>query len=91
MNKRNTTIRDRHRKAIARTQPPCALCGQPIDYTLTDHLHPDAYVVDHIIPIAKGGPDTLANKQPAHRNCNRAKSDRCGHEPEIRTTTRNTI
>ncbi|MFI5833201.1 HNH endonuclease [Micromonospora sp. NPDC051300] len=32
---RSTTTRDRHRHTIARTQPPCGLCGDPIDYTLT--------------------------------------------------------
>lgn len=74
MSKRNTTARDRHRATIARTQPPCALCGKAIDYGLP-HLDPMAYVVDHIHPIARGGPDTLANKQAAHRSCNRAKGD----------------
>lgn len=64
---RSTTIRDRHRKAIARTKPPCGICGREIDYTITDHLDPAAYVVDHIIPWAKGGLDELANKQAAHR------------------------
>lgn len=72
---RSTAIRDRHRRAIARTRPPCALCGQPIDYDLP-HLDPMAYVVDHVVPIAQGGTDELANKQPAHRACNRAKADR---------------
>ena len=37
-----------------------------------------AYVVDHIIPIAAGGPDTIDNKQPAHRDCNRQKGDTIG-------------
>ena len=71
---RNTTTRDRHRAIIAKGQPPCGICGLAIDYTLP-HLNPGAYVVDHIIPVAKGGPDTLENKQAAHRACNRAKSD----------------
>lgn len=84
MTRRDTTIRDRHRTAIARSKPPCALCGQPIDYTLPT-LDPGAYVVDHIIPLAKGGDDGLANKQPAHRSCNRAKSDRL-ESPVLRTS-----
>ncbi|AYF29297.1 HNH endonuclease [Micromonospora tulbaghiae] len=33
--RRNTTTRDRHRATIARSRPPCALCGDEIDYTLT--------------------------------------------------------
>jgi gp95 len=72
---RNTPRRDRHRATIAATKPPCAICGQPIDYTLK-WPHPDCYVVDHITPIDKGGPDTLPNKQAAHHRCNREKSNK---------------
>ena len=72
---RNTTIRDKHRRTIARSEPPCGICGGEIDYTLP-HLDPMAYVVDHIIALNRGGTDTLDNKQAAHRHCNRAKSDR---------------
>lgn len=71
---RNTTIRDKHRKQIAKTHPDCHICGQPIDYTLP-HLDPGEYVVDHLIPLAAGGTDTINNKAAAHRSCNRAKSD----------------
>lgn len=31
---RDTTQRNRDRATIARTKPACAICGQPIDYTL---------------------------------------------------------
>lgn len=80
---RSTTIRDRHRKIIARGKPPCGICGQPIDYSITDHLDPAAYVVDHIVPVAKGGPDELANKQAAHRRPALAT------EPKATTSPRN--
>lgn len=73
--KRMTAIVDRHRRVIARTKPPCALCGEPIDYDLP-HLDPGQFVVDHIVPLSRGGADTLDNKQAAHRSCNRAKGDR---------------
>lgn len=73
---RNTARRDRHRKQIAKGRPPCAICGGDIDYDTTDHLDPYSFTVDHIIPLAKGGADTLDNKQPAHRKCNRDKSDK---------------
>jgi 5-methylcytosine-specific restriction endonuclease McrA len=66
VSERSTTTRDRDRAAIRRTKPPCAICEQPIDYTL-HYLDPMAYVVDHIIPLAKGGEDALPNKQAAHR------------------------
>lgn len=74
---RNTSLRDAHRRTIAKGKPPCGICGEDIDYTLT---YPEAgcYVVDHVYPRAKGGTDTLDNKQPAHNRCNRAKSDKLG-------------
>lgn len=80
----NTTVRDRDRKAIARTKPPCGICGEPIDYTLP-YLDPGSYVVDHVIPINRGGTDTLDNKQAAHRSCNRTKSDQLADEYGPRT------
>lgn len=72
---RSTTTRDLHRNQIRRGRPPCALCSEPIDYSLP-YLDPGEFVVDHIVPLSKGGADTLENKQPAHRSCNRVKSDR---------------
>lgn len=72
---RSTTIRDRHRKIIRRDEPPCHICGQPIDYD-AHHLDPLSFTVDHITPVNKGGPDTLDNKAAAHRRCNRTKSDK---------------
>ena len=82
---RNTTLRDSHRRTIAKDKPDCALCGGQIDYSLR-YPDPDCYVVDHIHPRAKGGPDRLDNKQPAHNRCNRAKSDKVADEvrpPEL--------
>lgn len=69
---RNTTRRDKHRNAIRRQAPPCGICKLPIDYSLP-YLDPYEFVVDHVIPLALGGPDTIENKQAAHRTCNRTK------------------
>lgn len=73
--RRNTTTRDNHRRTIARTQPPCGICGEPIDYTLK-YPHKESFVSDHIVPLALGGSDDLPNKQAAHNKCNREKSDK---------------
>ena len=77
--RRSTTTRDRHRAALRRGKPPCGICHEDIDYTLP-HLDPMGYVVDHVIPLARGGADTLENKQPAHRTCNEAKADKLPSE-----------
>lgn len=83
---RNTAIRDQHRRVIRRTQPPCGICGEPIDYSLP-YLDPMEFVVDHIVPLGANPSaerlaelDVLENKQAAHRMCNRTKSDKTEDE-----------
>lgn len=77
---RNTTIRDRHRKAIAKDKPDCSYerClypGVPIAYD-ADHTDPLSFTVDHTIPLHRGGDDELHNKTAMHRACNRDKSSK---------------
>jgi len=36
--------------------------------------------VDHVVPISKGGPDTLENVRPAHALCNMTKRDKTTEE-----------
>ncbi len=62
---RNTTTRDRDRRTIAARHENCHICGREIDYTLR-WPDPMCFVVDHVTPLAKGGPDALANKKAAH-------------------------
>lgn len=73
--RRNTAQRDRDRESIKRTGAACHICGEPIDYTL-DSSQPRSFVVDHVIPLAKGGLDILDNKKAAHRSCNSTKRAR---------------
>jgi 5-methylcytosine-specific restriction endonuclease McrA len=73
--RRNTTRRDRYRRQLAIGNPPCALCGNQINYD-ANHLDPMSFTIDHIQPIAAGGRDVLDNLQPTHRSCNRTKSDK---------------
>jgi len=35
-----------------------------------------SFVVDHVVPLAKGGADALDNKKAAHRGCNSTKRAR---------------
>lgn len=72
---RNDALRKKHRAIIARAQPACHICGQPIDYSLV-YPDPMCFVVDHVTPIHRGGHDTLANKKAAHHSCNSTKRAR---------------
>ena len=86
---RNTATRDRDRAVIRRTKPPCGICEGEIDYSLKAP-DPESFEVDHIVPLARGGTDTLDNKQASHKRCNRAKWHHLADETGPRTfvTTR---
>ena len=82
----NASKRKKDRRYWEGLQLPCAICGGEIDYTLpfyyTDEqgrqrVNPDAFVIDEIVPVARGGnPYDRTNQQPAHQRCNQAKSDK---------------
>lgn len=72
---RSSTARGRDRAIIARSKPACWICGSDIDYTL-DWPDPMCFVVDHKMPLARGGSDTLENKAAAHNHCNSKKRAR---------------
>ena len=82
-NRGKTQVRDQHRRTLKARREPCGICKMPIDYSLP-HLDRQAFVADHIIPLAKGGPDTLENKQSAHRSCNESKGAKIGYNPETK-------
>ena len=85
MTARNTATRDRHRKAIRFHRPPCGICLKPIDYSLP-HLDPGEFVVDHVIPLSRGGLDVIENKQAAHRSCNASKSNKLEEDDKPKRT-----
>ena len=65
----------------ANTDRPCAQCGKPIEWD-ADWRHPDAYQLDHIIPVSRGGaPLATTNVQPMHRRCNIGKHNRSTGKP----------
>ncbi|MFK0002547.1 HNH endonuclease [Paenarthrobacter sp. NPDC090522] len=75
MIKRDSANRHRMRARIKRDQPACHICGKAIDYTLP-HLDPWSFVIDHVVPLAKGGADAMGNVKAAHRQCNSKKRAR---------------
>ena len=67
---------ERNKKKILATCDVCGICGKPVDKSYR-FPHPLSPVIDHIIPVAKGGhPSDLSNLQLAHWCCNRQKSDK---------------
>ena len=75
MTERNTTQRNKDRWRIRATKAACHICGETIDYELK-WPDPMCFVVDHVIPLHKGGADTMANKAAAHNTCNSKKRAR---------------
>lgn len=81
----NGSLRNKQRKEMAARQEPCALCGNPIDYSLPPG-DPWSFELDEIVPVSRfreGGYESAeqcaqdpANHQPAHRVCNRMKGNR---------------
>lgn len=49
----------------------CQLCFKPINMTHT--REDDSFSIDHIIPLADGGANTVDNMHPCHIACNEAK------------------
>lgn len=65
-----------HRDKWQCRMPEC-LCpgGRKIDRALRRTNDPWEPSIDHIVPLAAGGADTLRNKRAAHRECNRAAAE----------------
>ena len=67
---------ERNRRKIIAAQSVCGICGQAVD---KGKKYPDPWapVVDHIIPVSRGGhPFELSNLQLAHAICNNKKGDK---------------
>lgn len=73
--RRNSAQQSKDRARIKASRPACHICGKAIDFD-ADWLDPLSFVVDHVVPLAKGGADNLSNKAAAHRECNSKKRAR---------------
>jgi 5-methylcytosine-specific restriction endonuclease McrA len=62
-------------QVLAKYGTDCYLCQEPIDLNIP-RTEPKGLNIEHVIPIVKGGPDTLENVRPSHRNCNLSKHDK---------------
>jgi 5-methylcytosine-specific restriction endonuclease McrA len=68
------------RRVFERDGWRCGICGGKT-LKKAKHPHPKAPVLDHIIPLSKGGEHSMRNVQCAHHRCNAAKRDgACGSQ-----------
>lgn len=86
-----TKRRDALKRRAMKNQEPCALCGEPIDFTLP-YTHAKSFTADHIHPVNAGG-NMIGPLQPSHRGCNSRKGDGTNKSPipqpmsPVRSTT----
>ncbi|GAA2414313.1 hypothetical protein GCM10010404_85540 [Nonomuraea africana] len=61
----------------------CHICNEQIDMSLsaTNPRSPLAPSVDHLVPKANGGTDTLSNLRPAHVRCNSMRVNQLNTPP----------
>lgn len=81
---RDRRLKQEHRRRCRAANLPCALCGDPIDYSLPP-TSPHAFQSDHRIPVSVR-PDLgyhASLLQPSHASCNRSR----GASPIGTTTT----
>lgn len=55
----------------------CWICGEPVD--------PERYVLDHFIPLSRGGPDIAGNVRVAHQSCNDRRGTKLPTHEEAQT------
>ena len=71
--KAQQAIRKHRAAVVARDGYICGICGLDIE---SGRLS-----IDHILPITRGGDDSIDNLQPAHLSCNSRKQNRIGFDP----------
>ena len=55
----------------------CHICCEAIDASLPrGYREPASLVMDHVVPLSRGGADALSNIRPAHWACNARKGSR---------------
>lgn len=57
-----------YEEIVKRDRGICGICGEPVE--------PCDRSFDHIVPVSKGGPHSMANVQLAHLVCNKRKGAR---------------
>ena len=53
----------------------CHICLAPVDLIAPRVGPGEGLHLDHVIPLSKGGNDTISNVKPSHGRCNMSKKD----------------
>lgn len=65
----------------------CHICGKPIDFEAPRQCGKKGWEmglqIDHIIPLSKGGSDTIDNVKPSHGYCNNIKHATVDYLPKF--------
>ena len=69
-------------EAFANQQFICPLCGVFLDYSRSKQ--PNSPEVDHIVPYASGGEDTLENTRVICRRCNQSLGGKLGRAKQLK-------
>ena len=81
--KNSITISYTESQVISTYGTNCNICGLDIDFNATRQVGKSGWQmglhIDHLIPIAKGGSDTLENVRPTHGLCNLRKCANLGY------------
>jgi 5-methylcytosine-specific restriction endonuclease McrA len=77
--KNNITIPYTEPQVLSTYGVNCNICGLEIDLLSTRQVGKPGWQqglhIDHLIPVSKGGPDTLENVRPTHGICNLKKNN----------------
>lgn len=84
-----TKIRPTFRKQGVDADAPCWLCGQAIDYAITDIHNDGCWEPDHLFPRSTHPllAEDPGNLRHSHRGCNRTRSNKL-HVTGLGTLTR---
>jgi 5-methylcytosine-specific restriction endonuclease McrA len=75
LHRRRQLTDDERREVLTKTDGHCHLCGGDVTETSDGELSEERaidieFVVDHIVPVASGGQDSINNLLAAHGLCN---------------------
>jgi 5-methylcytosine-specific restriction endonuclease McrA len=72
LNQFDNKLNKKTKSFLIRKSDKCALCGEQI-LTMKDAT------IDHIVPLSKGGINSVGNMQLAHLKCNLEKGNKCNN------------